>query len=99
MIRPKKGVLFPEIGPVKIFLSLTRPHSRMCIRIHVSNLKQKTKKAKKKKKNRRQKAKETKEEKTISVENLTGYDDTVWKFALCTFNLLGRVVNFFWLFI
>ena len=98
MIRPKKGVLFPEIGPVKIFLSLTRPHSRMYIRKHVSNLKQKTKKAKKNK-NRRQKAKETKEEKTTSVENLTGYDDTVWKFALCTFNLLGRVVNFFWLFI
>ena len=47
MIRPKKGVLFPEIGPVKIFLSLTRPHSRMYIRKHVSNLKQKTKKAKK----------------------------------------------------
>ena len=96
MIRPKKGVLFPEIGPVKIFLSLTRPHSRMCIRKHVSNLKQKTKKAKKKKKKkRRQKAKETKEEKTISVENLTGYDDTACKFALCTFNLLSRVINFF----
>ena len=47
MIRPKKGVLFPETDPMKIFLSLTRPHSRMCIRKHVSNLKQKTKKAKK----------------------------------------------------
>ena len=26
MIRPKKVVLFPEIGCVKIILSLTRPH-------------------------------------------------------------------------
>ena len=24
---------------------------------------------------------------TISVENLTRYDDIVWEFALCTFNL------------
>ena len=63
MIRPKKGVLFPEIGPVKIFLSLTRPHSRMCIRIHVSNLKQKTKKAKKKKKTEDKKQKKLKKKK------------------------------------
>ena len=27
----------------------------------------------------------------MSVENLTGYDDIVCKFALCTFNLLDRV--------
>ena len=31
------------------------------------------------------------------VENLTGYDDIVSVFALCTFNLLDRVVNFSWL--
>ena len=30
----KKVVLFPEIGRVKIFLSLTSPHSRMCIKIY-----------------------------------------------------------------
>ena len=29
----KKVVLFPEIGRVKFFLSLTHPYSRMCIRI------------------------------------------------------------------
>ena len=63
MIRPKKGVLFPEIGPVKIFLSLTRPHSRMCIRIHVSNLKQKTKKAKKNNKTEDKKQKKLKKKK------------------------------------
>ena len=34
----------------------------------------------------------------ISVENLTGYDDIVCEFALCTFNLLYRFVNFSWLF-
>ena len=43
----------------------------------------------------RQKAKEAKEEKRISVENLTGFDDIVCEFALCTFNLLHGVVNFF----
>ena len=48
----------------------------------------------KKKQTKRHKAKETKEEKRICVENLTGYDDIVWEFPLCTFNLLGRVVNF-----
>ena len=50
-------------------------------------------------KTRRQKEKETKEKKRVSVENLTGYDDIVCEFALCTFNLLDRVVNFSWLFI
>ena len=43
--------------------------------------------------------KKTKEEKRISAENLTGYDDIVCEFALCTFNLLDRVANFVWLFI
>ena len=45
------------------------------------------------------KAKETKQESRISVENPTGYDDIVCKFALCTFNLRDRVVNFTCLFI
>ena len=31
-LRPKKVVLFPEIGRVKFFF-ITRLHSRMCIRI------------------------------------------------------------------
>ena len=43
-----------------------------------------------KKKSRRQKAEETKEEKRISVVNLTGYDDIVCKFSLCTFDLLDQ---------
>ena len=34
----KKVVLFPEIGQVKT-LSLTRPHSRMCIRIYIFKFK------------------------------------------------------------
>ena len=42
-----------------------------------------------KKKKRIQKAKETKDEKRISVENLTGFDDIVYEFALCSFNLLN----------
>ena len=52
-----------------------------------------------KKKSRLQKAEETKEEKIISVVNLTGYDDIVCKFSLCTFNLLDPSVNFSWFFI
>ena len=57
----------------------------MCIRICIFNLKKPPKHAK---------AKETKDEKRIFVENLTGYDDIVCEFALCTFNLFDRVVNF-----
>ena len=91
---PKKVVLFSEIGRVKNFLSFTRPHSRMCIRIYIFNLKTKQKTT-----TRRQKPKETKKGKRISVENLTGYDDIVCEFVLCTFNLLDRLVNFSWLFI
>ena len=36
------------------------------------------------------KQKKTKEEERISVENLTGYDDFVCEFALCTFNLFDQ---------
>ena len=44
----KKVVLFPEIGRVKMFLSLTRPHNQMCVRIYVFKLKkQQTNKNKK----------------------------------------------------
>ena len=45
------------------------------------------------------KTKTAEEEKGISVENLTGYDDIVCKFHMCTFNLLDRVVSFSCLFI
>ena len=97
-IRPKKVVLFPEIGRVKIFLSLTSPPSRVCIRIYIFCFKQKNihrNKTKETKENR--KTKETKEETekvnvvyTTSVENLTWYDDIVWQFALCTFKLYDQ---------
>ena len=49
-------------------------------------------KKKKQNKTRRQKEKEAKE-----GENLTGFNDIVCEVALCTFNLLDRVVNFCWL--
>ena len=51
ILRPKKVVLFPENGQAKFFLSLTRPHSQMYIRIYVFNFKKKKKRKKKKKKN------------------------------------------------
>ena len=89
-MRPKNVVLFPEIGQVKSLLSLTCPHSRMCIRIYIFNLK----KNKNNNNNKTKKEKQTKKEKRISVENLTGYDDFVYEFALDTFNLLDRVVSF-----
>ena len=78
--------MFPEIGRVKIFLSLTRPLIECVSEYILLNKKHKTNKQKKRK--TRQKAKETKEETRISVENLTGYGDMVCKFAQCTFNLL-----------
>ena len=44
----KKLVLFPKIGRVKIFLSLTGPHSQIYIRIYIFNFrKHKTNKQKK----------------------------------------------------
>ena len=57
LVRPKqKVVLFPEIDRMKKFLSLTHPHSRMCMKIcifkfkkHQTN-KQKTRIQKKQKK-------------------------------------------------
>ena len=73
----KKVVLFPEISRVKNFLSLTRPHSRICIRICVFNFKKIKPKIIK-----IQKTRETKNEKRISMENVTGYDDIVCK-LLC----------------
>ena len=61
----------------------------MYLRIYIFSFKKKKKKKKKKiKKKEGKKKKETKEEKRISVENLTGHDVIVCKFALCTFNLL-----------
>ena len=60
MTRPKKKVvLFPEIGQMKNFLSLTLPHSRMCIRINLFQTK----------KTHNQKAKETKENRKIKETN------------------------------
>ena len=47
---------------------------------------------------KRQKVNETKKVKGISEENLTGFDDIMCEFVLCTLNLLYRV-NFFALFI
>ena len=64
----KKLVLFPEIGQVKIFLTLTHQHSRMCIRIYIFNFK-KWQTNKQKKKQESKKAKENNEEKKISLEN------------------------------
>ena len=42
----KKVVLFAETGRVKKFLSLTRSHSQMCIRIYIFNFKKQTSKKK-----------------------------------------------------
>ena len=62
-------------------------------------IKTKAKKQKKTKNTKTENAKETKEEKGVSVKNLTGYDDIVCRFALCTFKLLDRVLTFSWLLI
>ena len=61
----------------------------MSIRIYIFNFLQK----KQTTATRKKKPKETKEEKRISVQNLTGYDNIVCDFALCTFNLLAVYVQ------
>ena len=83
---PKKGVLFPGIGRAKNFL-ITYPPTYSNVYQNIFCLMKKTN-------TRKQKAKEAKEEKRISIENLTGCYDIACEFALCTFNLRDRVVNF-----
>ena len=56
-LRPKKEVLFPEIGRVKNCLSVTRPHSRICIRIYIFNFKKHQTNKQKQKKTRIEKSK------------------------------------------
>ena len=52
--RPEtKAVFLTEINRVKIFLSLTRPHSRMSIRIYIFNFQKKKKKKKQEDKKRK----------------------------------------------
>ena len=98
-VKPKKVVLFPEIDRIKIFISLTQPHSRMCIRIYLFNFKKSKQTSKQKTNKKTKKAKECKEKKRMYVKNLTAYDDIVCEFALRTFNLLNHLVIFSWLFI
>ena len=69
-----------------------------CVSEYIFLTSKKKKKKKKTKITRRKKVKETKEEKKISVKNLTGYNDFVCEFALCTFNSFDRVLNFSWLY-
>ena len=79
----KKVVLFPEIGRVNIFSSLTRLRSRMCIRIYIFCFKPKknTQKQKAEKTKESRKIKETKEEMEkenfIVVNNICGKSN--WK--------------------
>ena len=88
--RPRKVVLFPEIGRVNIFYHSPGPIVE-CVSEYIFLIKKLPQVT------RRPKAKETKEEKRISVANLMVYDDIVCKFALCAFNLLDRDVNCSWL--
>ena len=55
-----KVVLFPEIGRVKILLSLTCPRSRMCNGIYIFNLKTKTTQKEQQKKQEEKKQKKLK---------------------------------------
>ena len=73
--------MFPKISRLNFFLSLTRLHNRVCIRIYIFNFK-------KPQKARRRRAEETKEERRISVENQTWFNDIVCEFALCAFNFI-----------
>ena len=89
--RERKLVLFLEIGQVKKILSFARRHlCRICIRIYSFNFKNKTKQKNKKKQQQQQQKKPHKKQDTMM---------SFFELALCTFNLLDRVVNFSWLFI
>ena len=90
----KKVVLFPESVGWKNFYH-SPAHIIECVSQYVFLIKKKQQQ--KNKYLRRQEAKKLK--KGISVENLTGYDNIFCEFALCTLNLLDRVVNFPWLLI
>ena len=54
-LRWKKVVLFLQINQVKIFLSLTHPHSWICIRIYIFNFEKQTNKQKKTRMQKKQK--------------------------------------------
>ena len=65
MLRPKNVVLFQENYQVKIFLSVSRPHSRMCIRIYTFNFKKNKQTKKKQEYKKRKKGKENISRKSI----------------------------------
>ena len=71
-------------------------HTARCVSDYIFLIKKKQE-GKKKRKEKEKKKKEPKKKR--KYENLTGYDGIVCEFALCTFNLLDRVLNFSWLFI
>ena len=82
-LRPKKVVLSPDISQVKFIFYHLPARIVECVSQYIFlTLKKKETKRK---------------EKKISVGNLAGYDNIVCEFALSTFNLLHRVVNFSWL--
>ena len=95
----QEKVLFLEIRRVKNFLSLTRPHSRMCMRIYIFNFKKQTKKKKEKEKKKEyKKATETIEEKIIFPENRlkrSKFADAQVKIFLVA-RLSRNKSNFFW---
>ena len=79
----KKVIWFPEIGRVKIFYQSPTGIIK-CVSEYTFLIKKTTTtKKKQKKKTRRQKVKETKEEKSMSVENLSGFDESVCEFGQC----------------
>ena len=80
--RPKNVVLFPVIGWMKNFSSLTRPHSRICIRTYIFLFQiKKLHKQKAKETNENRKTKEAKEEKekenVVIVNNICGKSNEI----------------------
>ena len=98
----QKVVLFPEIGRVKIYLSLTRPCNWMCIKIYIFKFKTTTtttatntsKKEKRKKNKNTKKAKNFKKEKRISPENRLKNTFEDWRFKILLVRL--SIFFFFW---
>ena len=97
----KKVVLFPEIVRVIKIYFFCFKQKKNAQEKHAKETKE-NRKTKKKKKKKKRLEKMVLMLLTVFVENLTGYDDIVCEFVLCTFNLRDqrtkreRVLNIIW---
>ena len=92
----KKIVLFPEIGRMKNFLSLSRPHSWLCIITYIFNFKKhqinKQKETRIQKSKRNLKRKEKISEKSVKINKFGAAQVKIFP----AIRISGNKSNFFW---